>query len=82
MSSKWFRTGKLVEALVANQIVTSVSKGHQWVTRAEQAGKIQPFKMPTASGTSQRRFRQEDIDAIIKAFSVGGVGYWMPRPIK
>jgi hypothetical protein len=82
MSIKWFRTGKLVEALVKNHLVTSINKGHQWVTRAEQAKKISPYKMPTATGTAQRRFRQEDIDDIIKAFSVGGVGYWIPKPIK
>ena len=40
MSIKWFRTGKLVEALVKNHLVTSINKGHQWVTRAEQAKKI------------------------------------------
>ena len=82
MSSKWFRTGKLVEALVANEIVTSISKGHQWVTRAEKSGKIHPYKIPTASGTFQRKFRQQDVDEIIKAFSVGGIGYWEPQPIK
>ena len=82
MSIKWFRTGKLVKALIKNKIVTSVPKGHQWVTRAEQAQRISPFKMPTASGSSQRRFRQEDIDGIINAFSVGGIGYWKPSSIK
>lgn len=82
MSIKWFRTGKLAEALVANEIVTSISKGHQWVTRAEQAGKIKPYKIPTASGTFQRKFRQEDINGIVKAFSVNGIGYWKPKPIK
>ncbi len=82
MSTTWFRTGKLVEALIKYHIVTSISKGHQWVTRAEQARKIRPFKRPTATGTAQRCFRQEDIDAIIKAFSVDGPGYWIPKPIK
>ena len=82
MGSKWFRTGKLVEALVKNNLVSSISKGHQWVTRAEQSKKIRPYKMPTPSGNAQRKFRQEDIDGIIKAFSVDGKGYWIPRPIK
>ena len=82
MSIKWFRTGKLVEALVENGLVSSIAKGHQWVTKAEQARKIRPYKMPTASGNAQRKFRQEDIDAIIKAFSVNGSGYWIPKPIK
>jgi hypothetical protein len=84
MSEDWFDTAYLINAIVEAGIVrgdTARIKAIQWISKAEKAGKILPHKIHTHSGTLRRKFRATDIEEIVAAFSVGGSGYWRPKPI-
>lgn len=84
MEEKWYGSGYLIDALIEAGIVngaTAKIKGHQWITKAEKAGKIKPHKIHTFSGILRRRFREKDVVEIIEAFTVGGSGKWEASPI-